>query len=187
MDCGQPGSSVHGILQARTLEWVAMPSSRDSFPGIEPGSPTLQVDSLLSDPPWKPRNTGVGSLFLLHRIFPTQELNQGLLRCRWILLPAELPGKPIASARITLMTPHCYVVNTTGLCFGCLFCGCEHDGSQFTHQGWNACPLQLKCRVPTTGPSGKSFGLAIVSAIITSTAPSLEPCLVHCSPSATVG
>ena len=30
MDCGQPGSSVHGILQARTLEWVAMPSSRGS-------------------------------------------------------------------------------------------------------------------------------------------------------------
>ena len=30
MDCSLPGSSVHGILQARTLEWVAMPSSRGS-------------------------------------------------------------------------------------------------------------------------------------------------------------
>ena len=30
MDCSQPGSSVHGILQARILEWVAMPSSRGS-------------------------------------------------------------------------------------------------------------------------------------------------------------
>ena len=30
MDCRPPGSSVHGILQARTLEWVAMPSSRGS-------------------------------------------------------------------------------------------------------------------------------------------------------------
>ena len=30
MDCNPPGSSVHGILQARTLEWVAMPSSRGS-------------------------------------------------------------------------------------------------------------------------------------------------------------
>ena len=28
VDCSPPGSSVHGILQARTLEWVAMPSSR---------------------------------------------------------------------------------------------------------------------------------------------------------------
>jgi len=30
MDCGPPGSSVHGILQARILEWVAVPSSRGS-------------------------------------------------------------------------------------------------------------------------------------------------------------
>ena len=30
MDCNPPGSSIHGILQARTLEWVAMPSSRGS-------------------------------------------------------------------------------------------------------------------------------------------------------------
>ena len=28
MDCGPPGSSVHGILQARTLEWVAIPFSK---------------------------------------------------------------------------------------------------------------------------------------------------------------
>ena len=31
MDCSLPGSSVHGILQARIMEWVAMPSSRRSF------------------------------------------------------------------------------------------------------------------------------------------------------------
>ena len=30
MDCGSPGSSVHGILQARILEWIMMPSSRGS-------------------------------------------------------------------------------------------------------------------------------------------------------------
>ena len=30
MDCSPPGSSVHGILQERVLEWVAMPSSRGS-------------------------------------------------------------------------------------------------------------------------------------------------------------
>ena len=29
-DCSPPGSSVHGILQARILEWIAMPSSRGS-------------------------------------------------------------------------------------------------------------------------------------------------------------
>ena len=50
-----PGSSVHGILQERKLEWVAIPFSRGSSdPGIEPGSPALQVDSLLSEPPGKP-------------------------------------------------------------------------------------------------------------------------------------
>ena len=32
MDCRLPGSSVHGILQAGILEWVAMPSSGGSFP-----------------------------------------------------------------------------------------------------------------------------------------------------------
>ena len=32
MDCSPPGSSVHGILQARILEWVAMPCSRGIFP-----------------------------------------------------------------------------------------------------------------------------------------------------------
>ena len=41
IDCSLPGSSVHGILQARTLEWVAVPSSRgSSHPGMEPASLT---------------------------------------------------------------------------------------------------------------------------------------------------
>ena len=39
MDCSPPGSSVHGTLQARIMEWVTMPSSRDlPDPEIEPGS-----------------------------------------------------------------------------------------------------------------------------------------------------
>ena len=51
------------ILQARILEWVARPSPGDlPNPGIEPRSPTLQVDSLLSEPPGKLMNTGVGGL-----------------------------------------------------------------------------------------------------------------------------
>ena len=41
MDYSPPGSSVHEILQARILEWVAMPSSKDlSEPGIKPISLT---------------------------------------------------------------------------------------------------------------------------------------------------
>ena len=43
MHCSPPGFSVHGILQARILEWVAMPSSRGSSQWrIEPRSPLLQ-------------------------------------------------------------------------------------------------------------------------------------------------
>ena len=46
-----PGSSVHGILQARILEWVAIPSSRDlSDPGTEPKFLAFQADSLPSEP-----------------------------------------------------------------------------------------------------------------------------------------
>ena len=51
LDCSLPGFSVHAILQARTPEWVAIPSSGDiSYPGTEPGSPALQADSLPSEP-----------------------------------------------------------------------------------------------------------------------------------------
>ena len=43
MDCSLPGSSVHGILQARILERVAIPFSRDLLdPGIEPRSPVFR-------------------------------------------------------------------------------------------------------------------------------------------------
>ena len=94
MDCSLPGSSVHGILQARILEWVAVPFSRGySQPGIKPRSPTLQADSLLSEPPGKPKNTGVGSLSLFHGIFQTQESNQGLLHCRQILYQLSYKGR----------------------------------------------------------------------------------------------
>ena len=54
MDCSPPGSLVHGVLQARILEWIAIPSSKGSaWPGIEPVSPALQADSLPSEPPGK--------------------------------------------------------------------------------------------------------------------------------------
>ena len=58
MDCSLPGSSVHGIFQARVLEWVAI-SFSDDLPEseIEPGSPTLEADALLSEPPGKPSIT----------------------------------------------------------------------------------------------------------------------------------
>ena len=55
-------------------------------------SNNMQVDSLPSEPPQKPKNTGVGSLSLLQRIFLTQELNRGLLHCRRILYQLSYQG-----------------------------------------------------------------------------------------------
>ena len=78
--------TVHGILQARILEWVAFPFSRGSSqPRDGTQSSSLQVGSLPVKPQGKPKNTGVDSLFLLQGIFPTQGLNPGLPHCRWIL------------------------------------------------------------------------------------------------------
>ena len=117
MHCSLPGSSVHGILQARILEWVAICFTMGSSnPGIKPGSPILQANSLPSEPPgseseshlvvsnslrlhglyssWNSlsQNTGMGSLSLLQGIFPTQESNPGLPDYRWILYQLRHKG-----------------------------------------------------------------------------------------------
>ena len=60
-------------------------------PGIKSGSSTLQT--LLSGPPGKPKNTGLGGHSFLLRVFPAKVLNLVLLLCRQISLPSEPPGK----------------------------------------------------------------------------------------------
>ena len=61
MDCSLPGFCVHGILQARTLEWVAcLPPGNLPKPGIEPASPMSSVSQ-------------ADSLLLSHRISPEFE------------------------------------------------------------------------------------------------------------------
>ena len=96
------------------------PSPRDlPDPGIEPRSPALQADFLLSEPlsesesclvvstsvqphrlysPWNSpgQNTEVGSLSFLQGIFPTKELNPGLLHCRRILYQLSHKGSYFA-------------------------------------------------------------------------------------------
>ena len=52
------------------------------------------MDSLPAEPQGKPKNTGAGSLSLLQQIFLTQELNWGLLHCRWILYQLSYLGSP---------------------------------------------------------------------------------------------
>ena len=59
VDCSPPGSFVHGILQARRLEWVAMSSSRGSpdlgLKLVTPASPALQTGSLPTELSGKPK------------------------------------------------------------------------------------------------------------------------------------
>ena len=90
------GSSVQGILQESHEYWSGFPfPSPGDLPnsGIEPRCPTLQVDSLTSEPQGKPKNTG--SLALLQGIFLTQDSNQGLLHCRQILYHLSYQGNPM--------------------------------------------------------------------------------------------
>ena len=81
--CDPMDYTVHGILQARILEYGQLFPSLGDLPNprIKSRSPTLQADSLSG----KPKNTGVGSLSLLQWLFLTQESNQCLLHCTWIL------------------------------------------------------------------------------------------------------
>ena len=55
MDCGLPGSSVQGFCRQEYWSGLSFPSPWDlPNPGIEPGSPALQADSLLAELPGKP-------------------------------------------------------------------------------------------------------------------------------------
>ena len=87
--------TVHGILQARILEWVAYHFSRGSSQPRDRTQVSCIVGSLPAEPQGKPKNTGVGSLSLLHQIFLTQDLNQDLLDCRWILYQLSYEGSPV--------------------------------------------------------------------------------------------
>ena len=95
MDCRLPGSSFHGILQARVLEWVAISFSR----GYSQPRDWTQVSHIVcrfftSWATGKPKNTGVGSLlqqisggYLFSRRIPSPALQANSL-------PTELSGKP---------------------------------------------------------------------------------------------
>ena len=74
-------------------------SRESSQPVIKPRSPALQADSFPVEPQGKPKNTGVSSLSLLQWIFPTQESNQGLLHCRWILYQLSYQASPLNLCR----------------------------------------------------------------------------------------
>ena len=72
IDCSPPGSAVHGILQARILEWVALSSPPGNLPnpGIEPRSPASQA---------------------ITGRFPIFPINQQLLFSRWVMSDSVTP------------------------------------------------------------------------------------------------
>ena len=82
MGCSLPDSSVHGISQARILEWISIPFSRDlPDPGIEPASPALAGRFFTTEPPRKPPGD-----------IPTHKRNKGLCSCgAYILEGSENP------------------------------------------------------------------------------------------------
>ena len=114
MDHSLPGFFIHWILQARILKWVVISFSRDhSDPGIKPGSPSLQADSLPFEPllllshfsrvrlctthrrqptrlprPWDSpgKNTGVGCHFLL-RCMKVKSESEVAQSCLTLSLP----------------------------------------------------------------------------------------------------
>ena len=93
MNYSPPGSSVHGDSPGKNASGLPCPPPGDlPKPGIEPRSPTLQVDSLLAEPRGRPKNTGVGSLSLLQGNFLTQESKWGLLHSRQILYQLSYQG-----------------------------------------------------------------------------------------------
>ena len=53
MDCSPPGSSVHGILQARILEWIAMPFSRGSFQRRDRTRISCKAGKFFPAKPWE--------------------------------------------------------------------------------------------------------------------------------------
>ena len=88
MDCSPPGSSVHGILQAGILEWVATPSSRGSSQPRGLLSPNWQAGSLPLAPPGTPRQPWTHTK-LPQELF--QHPRQGLMWKSCLTFPRTAP------------------------------------------------------------------------------------------------
>ena len=96
MHCSPAGfSSPWGFSRQEYWSELLRPLPRDlPNPGIEPKFLTLQVDSLPSEPPGEPENTGMGCHAFLQGIVPIQDSNQGLLHCRRVLYQLSHQGSP---------------------------------------------------------------------------------------------
>ena len=101
VDCGPPGSSVHGDSPGKNtgVGCHAILRGGSSQPRDQTQVSHIAGRFFTSEPPGKPKNTGVGSLSLLQRVFLTQELNQGLLHCRQILYQLSYREAPTLSLK----------------------------------------------------------------------------------------
>ena len=107
----------HGLYSPRTspghntrVGWPFTSPGDLPNPGIKPRSPALQVDSLPAEPPGKPKNSGVGSLYLLQQIFLTQKSNWSLLHCRQFLYQLSYQRSPYIYLYIFIFFPIMFVV-----------------------------------------------------------------------------
>ena len=94
MDCSLPGSSVHGILQARILEWVAFPFSRGSSQPRDQTQGSHIADRLFTS--WATREAqeyGSGWPIPSPADLLDPEIEPGSPALQVDSLPAELPGK----------------------------------------------------------------------------------------------
>ena len=101
MDCSPLGSSIHGVSLGKNtgVSCHALPL-QGTFPGIKPRSPTLQVDSLPSEPP------GSGYPIPSSADLPNPGIEPGSPALQADSLPAELPGKPFYIPAISPYSQH---------------------------------------------------------------------------------
>ena len=105
--CDPMDYTVHEILQARILEWVAFPFSRGSSQPKDQAQVSCIAGRFFTR--WttrEPKNTGVSSLSLLQGIFQTQESNWGLLHCRQVLYQLRYQGMVIVEKKKENWSPH---------------------------------------------------------------------------------
>ena len=109
-----------GFSRSEYWSGLPFPSPGDlPDPKIEPGSPALQVDSLLPEPVGKSKNTRVGSLSLLQGNFLTQESNWGLLHYKQILYQLSYLASPRRWPLPSLLSSVALSTDQYSLCSTC--------------------------------------------------------------------
>ena len=125
MNCSLPDSSVHGILKARILEWVAIPSPA-YLPslGYKPRSPALQADSLPIEPQGKPLMETVSDfIFLGPQITANGDCSHKIKR--WLLLGRNAMTNQDSILKSKDITSPMKVLTVKAMVFPVVMYGCE--------------------------------------------------------------